>query len=47
MANTHLCKSMRHAEVWIDKDEGEYQLNINHVATEQDLEENDYLEEAA
>lgn len=36
---------MDHGEVWIEKGEGEYRLNINHVATEQDLDENSYLEE--
>jgi len=45
MANPHQCKSIRQAEAWIDKDEGEYWLNINHVATQQDLEENSFLEE--
>jgi hypothetical protein len=46
MPNTHRCESMDHGEAWIDKDDEEYRLNINHVTTEQDLEENGYLEEA-
>ncbi|HIF61162.1 MAG TPA: hypothetical protein EYQ26_17020 [Rhodospirillales bacterium] len=45
MTNTHSCKSMEHGEVWVVEDDDEWHLNINHVATEQDLEENSYLEE--
>lgn len=45
MPNTHQCKSMDHGEVWIEQDDDGHQLNINHVATEQDLEENSHLEE--
>lgn len=45
MENTHSCKSILLGEVWIDNDEGGCWLNINHMATEQDLEENSYLEE--
>lgn len=45
MTVVHKCKNMDSAEAWIENDEGEWLLNINRVATEQDLEENHYLEE--
>ncbi|MBL4680162.1 MAG: hypothetical protein JKY88_05495 [Pseudomonadales bacterium] len=45
MASTHSCKSTEHGEAWIVKEDDEWHLNINHVATEQNLEENGYLEE--
>jgi hypothetical protein len=45
MTRNHHCKSMDHGETWLEeRDDGCY-LNINHLATEQDLEENHYLEE--
>lgn len=43
MVNTHQCKSMEHGEVWISEDNDEWHLNINRVATEQDLDENHHL----
>jgi len=43
-SRSHHCKSMDYGEVWIEEDDCCY-LNINHIATEQDLEENHYLEE--
>lgn len=45
MTSTHRCKSMDHGEAWIEQDDDGYNLRINHVATEQDLEENHHLEE--
>ncbi len=45
MENTHQCKSMHAVEAWITNAGNEWHLNINRVATEQDLEENHYLEE--
>ena len=36
---------MDSVEAWIENDEGEWLLNINRVATEQDLEENHHMEE--
>lgn len=45
MAEVHQCKSMEAVEAWVENNQGEWLLNINHVATEQDLEENHYLEE--
>lgn len=45
MVKTHQCKSMEHGEVWISEDNDEWHLNINRVATEQDLDENHHLEE--
>lgn len=44
MVDVHKCKSMNAVEAWVGNDQGEWLLNIN-VATEQDLEENHYLEE--
>ena len=32
-------------EAWMENDQGGWLLNINHVASEQDLQENHYLEE--
>jgi len=45
MKDNHQCESMALAEVWIDKGEQGWLLNINKTATEQDLEENHYLKE--
>jgi hypothetical protein len=45
MTKVHECETMRSAEAWIEETEGEWSLNINHVASEEDLEENHYLEE--
>jgi NADH pyrophosphatase NudC (nudix superfamily) len=45
LAETHKCKSIEAVEAWVENNQGEWLLNINHVATEQDLEENHYLEE--
>ena len=45
MATVHQCKSMEAVDAWFENNQGECLLNINHVATEQDLEENHYLEE--
>lgn len=45
MAEVHKCKSMDAVEAWLENNQGEWLLNINRVATEQDLEENHYLEE--
>jgi hypothetical protein len=36
---------MKSVEAWIANNQHEWVLHINHVATEQDLEENHYLEE--
>jgi hypothetical protein len=44
MEDNHQCESLALAEVWIEKGEQGWQLNINKTATEQDLEENHYLE---
>lgn len=43
--NSHQCASMALAEAWVKKSECGWLLNINKVATEQDLEKNHYLEE--
>lgn len=46
LAEVHKCKSMNTEEAWIENNQDdEWLLNINHVATEQDLEDNHYLEE--
>jgi hypothetical protein len=45
MEDNHQCEPMALAEVWIEKGEQGWLLNINKTATEQDLEENHYLEE--
>ena len=45
MDPVHRCKSMDLAEIWLEISEGECVLNINRVATEEDLEQNSYLEE--
>tara|TARA_R110002167_G_scaffold192345_2_gene394836 strand:- start:14905 stop:15162 length:258 start_codon:yes stop_codon:yes gene_type:complete len=41
----HQCEPMTLAEAWIEKGDQGWVLNINKVATEQDLEDNHYLEE--
>jgi len=41
----HQCESMDLAEAWIEKGDEGWLLNINKIATEQDLEENHHLEE--
>lgn len=45
MSETHKCKEMELTEAWITCSSGDSHLNINRVATEEDLEENHYLEE--
>ena len=45
MNKVHKCNLMEKAEVWVEIDEDEALLNLNNVASEQDLEENHYLEE--
>ncbi|KGJ98570.1 hypothetical protein [Thalassotalea sp. ND16A] len=45
MSDNHKCESMALAEAWIEKSGRYWVLNINSVATEQDLEDNHYLEE--
>lgn len=45
MVDNHQCGSLALAEAWIEKEEHGWVLNINKVATDQDLEENCYLEE--
>jgi len=45
MNQVHRCKSMDLAEIWIEFSADECILNINRVATEEDLEQNSYLEE--
>lgn len=45
MKAIHQCKSMENSESWIAKEDKNWLLNINRVATEQDLEENHHLEE--
>jgi NADH pyrophosphatase NudC (nudix superfamily) len=45
MEDNHQCSSMTLAEAWIEKNDQAWLLNINKTATEQDLEENHYLEE--
>lgn len=44
MSDNHQCESMPLAEAWIEKSEQGWVLNINKVATKQDLENNHYLE---
>lgn len=44
MTKIHQCDRMAFAEAWIENEQNEWLLNINRVATEQDLEENNYLE---
>ena len=45
MTKVHKCESMKSVEAWIEGTKDEWNLNINHVASEEDLEENHYLEE--
>ena len=45
MVDNHNCESMILAETWIENRDDNCILNINQTATEQDLEENHYLEE--
>ncbi|EPJ48059.1 MAG: hypothetical protein OFPII_04090 [Osedax symbiont Rs1] len=45
MVDRHNCESMLLAEAWIENRDGNCILNINQTATEEDLEENHYLEE--
>ena len=45
MSKIHQCESMILAEAWIEAVQGEFRLNLNRIATEEDLEENHDLEE--
>lgn len=45
MSEPHQCKQMALAEAWISCSSNGWYLNINQVATEEDLEQNHYLEE--
>lgn len=45
MNKIHECESMNNVEAWIEKQSGDWNLHINRVAGEEDLEENHYLEE--
>ncbi|SEP66401.1 Antitoxin Phd_YefM, type II toxin-antitoxin system [Ectothiorhodospira magna] len=40
----HECSPCSLAEVWFDEDDGNIYLNLNRVATEEDLENDSYLE---
>lgn len=42
----HSCSSCRLAEVWFEVDDPDVYLNLNRVATEEDLEHDHYLEYA-
>jgi len=44
MENIHECAAMKVGEAWISNESGKYELNINRVATDNDLEENHHLE---
>ena len=45
MIEIHRCENMNSAEAWIEYAQGEYLLNLNRVASEKDLEENNHLDE--
>ena len=44
MQDIHKCELIASAEAWIENQDGAWILNINRVATEEDLENNHYLE---
>jgi NADH pyrophosphatase NudC (nudix superfamily) len=45
MVNSHNCESLLLAEAWIENRDDNHILNINQIATEDDLEKNHHLEE--
>jgi NADH pyrophosphatase NudC (nudix superfamily) len=45
MVNSHNCELLLLAEAWIENRDDNHILNINQIATEDDLEENHHLEE--
>jgi NADH pyrophosphatase NudC (nudix superfamily) len=45
MVNSHNCELLLLAEAWIENRDDNHILNINQIATEDDLEENYHLEE--
>jgi NADH pyrophosphatase NudC (nudix superfamily) len=44
MVDSHNCESLLLVESWIEIGDDNYILNINQIATEEDLEENHHLE---
>ncbi len=44
MPDTHKCESMASADAWVELQDGEWLLNINRTATEEDLKKSQYLE---
>lgn len=45
MEDLHRCENMPLTDIWYERNQDSIILNINRVATEQDLLENHYLEE--
>ncbi|WP_027851781.1 hypothetical protein [Marinospirillum insulare] len=45
MEKNHRCESLKLAEAWYEVVEGDFFLNLIRVATENDVQENHYLEE--
>ena len=45
MEHVHQCENMKSVGAWIEKNQDDWMLSINRMATVDDLQENHYLEE--